>query len=168
MTKHQGPNQVLCAHNTPPSPPFFLFPSPAVTLVAWVATGYQFKTRKMTHAAQSKNQHTLGATHLKCESLSHSVMHNSCDLMDCSLPGSSVHRILEARILEWVAISFSSDPGITPRSPALQADSLLSEPPGKPKSLGFYLKRGTSLVVQGLRLQAPNAGEGRFNPSSGN
>ena len=30
-----------------------------------------------------------------------------CNLMDCSLPGSSVHGILQARILEWVAISFS-------------------------------------------------------------
>ena len=30
-----------------------------------------------------------------------------CDPMDCSLPGSSIHGILEARILEWVAISFS-------------------------------------------------------------
>ena len=30
-----------------------------------------------------------------------------CDPMDCSLPGSSVHRIFQARILEWVAISFS-------------------------------------------------------------
>ena len=30
-----------------------------------------------------------------------------CDPMDCSPPGSSVHRILQARILEWVAISFS-------------------------------------------------------------
>ena len=30
-----------------------------------------------------------------------------CDPMDCSLPDSSVHRILQARILEWVAISFS-------------------------------------------------------------
>ncbi|CAN0054593.1 unnamed protein product [Rangifer tarandus platyrhynchus] len=29
--------------------------------------------------------------------------------MDCSLPGSSVHEILQARILEWVAISFSSN-----------------------------------------------------------
>ena len=40
--------------------------------------------------------------------------------------------ILQARILEWVAISFSGDlpnPGIKPRSPALQADSLPSEPP---------------------------------------
>ena len=34
-------------------------------------------------------------------------MSDSCDPMDCSLPGSSVHRILQARILEWVAISFS-------------------------------------------------------------
>ena len=30
-----------------------------------------------------------------------------CDLMDCGLPGSSIHGILQARILEWVAISFS-------------------------------------------------------------
>ena len=30
-----------------------------------------------------------------------------CDAMDCSLPGSSVHGILQARMLEWVAIAFS-------------------------------------------------------------
>ena len=30
-----------------------------------------------------------------------------CDPMDCSLPGSSVHRILQARILELIAISYS-------------------------------------------------------------
>ena len=30
-----------------------------------------------------------------------------CDPMDCSLPGSSVHGILQARILEWVAMPFS-------------------------------------------------------------
>ena len=30
-----------------------------------------------------------------------------CDPMDCSLPGSSIHGILQARILEWVAIAFS-------------------------------------------------------------
>ena len=73
--------------------------------------------------------------------------------MDCSPPGSSIHGILQARILEWVAISFSRqeywsglpfpspgdlpDPGIKPGSPALQADTLTSEPPGlgKPKHL---------------------------------
>ena len=32
----------------------------------------------------------------------------SCDLMDCSLPGFSIHGILQARILWWVAISFSN------------------------------------------------------------
>ena len=31
-----------------------------------------------------------------------------CDPMDCSLPDSSVHGIFQARVLEWVAISFSS------------------------------------------------------------
>ena len=47
--------------------------------------------------------------------------------MDYSPPGSSVHGILQARILEWVAISFSRDfpdPGIEPVSPASQVDSL--------------------------------------------
>ena len=54
-----------------------------------------------------------------------------CNPMDCSLPGSSVHAISQARILEWVAIPFSQDsssPEINPGSPALQADSSLSEP----------------------------------------
>ena len=42
--------------------------------------------------------------------------------------------ILQARVLEWVAMPPSRDlpyPGIEPRSPTLQADSLPSEPPGK-------------------------------------
>ena len=34
-------------------------------------------------------------------------MFDSCDSVDCSPPGSSVHEILQVRILEWVAISFS-------------------------------------------------------------
>ena len=57
-----------------------------------------------------------------------------CDRMDCSLPGFSVHGIFQARVLEWVAISFSRDlpdPGIKPGSPALRADALPSEAPGK-------------------------------------
>ena len=58
-----------------------------------------------------------------------------CDPMDCSPPGSSVHGILQARILEWVALLFSrgsSQPGIEPRWPELQADPLLPEPGGSP------------------------------------
>ena len=58
-----------------------------------------------------------------------------CDPMDCSLPGFSVHGIFQARVPEWVTVSFSRgdlpDPGIEPGSPTLQADALSSEPPGK-------------------------------------
>ena len=50
-----------------------------------------------------------------------------CHPMDCSPLGSSVHGIFQARVLEWVAISFrgSFQPGIEPGSPALQADAFL-------------------------------------------
>ena len=53
-----------------------------------------------------------------------------CDPVDCNPSGSSVHGILQARIMEWVAISSPGDlpdPGIELRSPALQADDLPSE-----------------------------------------
>ena len=94
-------------------------------------------------------------------------MSDSCDSMDCSLPGSSVHGILQVRILEWVAISFSRgssqprnwtrvscitgkffttwatqeapwdlpNPGIKPRFPILQADSLSVSHKGSPRRL---------------------------------
>ena len=57
-----------------------------------------------------------------------------CDPMDCSLPGSSVHGISQAEY--WSGLPFPSpgdlpNPGIEPGSPALWADSLLSEPLGK-------------------------------------
>ena len=56
-----------------------------------------------------------------------------CDPMDHSLPGSSVHGILQQH---WSGLPFPSprdlpDPGIEPGSPALQADCLPTEPPGK-------------------------------------
>ena len=56
--------------------------------------------------------------------------------MDCSLPGSSVHGI--SRQEYWSGLPFPPpgnlpNPGIEPRSPALQADSLPPEPPGKPQ-----------------------------------
>ena len=54
-----------------------------------------------------------------------------CDPMDYV-----VHGILQARILEWVALSLLQgnlpNPGIEPRSPSLQADSLPTELSGKP------------------------------------
>jgi len=65
--------------------------------------------------------------------------------MNCSPPGSCVHGILQARILEWVAISSPGDlpdPEMEPRSPALQADSL-PKPPGR--VLNFFHWKAVSL-----------------------
>ena len=46
---------------------------------------------------------------LKCHAAAKSLQScpTLCDPMDCSLPGFSIHGILQARTLEWVAISFS-------------------------------------------------------------
>ena len=71
-----------------------------------------------------------------------------CDPMDCSPLGSSVHGILQERILEWVAMASSrvlpehvSFPNTSPVSPALQMDSVPTEPPGKPiKDFSTLLK----------------------------
>ena len=45
----------------------------------------------------------------RSESEGCSVVSDSLQLLDCSLPGSSVHGILQARILEWVAVPFSKE-----------------------------------------------------------
>ena len=58
-----------------------------------------------------------------------------CDPMNCSLPGSSAHGIVPARILEWVAISFSnagkekSESEVTESCPTL-SDPMDCSPPG--------------------------------------
>jgi len=74
------------------------------------------------------------------ESLFPPVLQKCCNQISLSFKvrfarGFPVHGILQARILEWVAIPFSGDlpnPSIEPRSPTWQSDSLPSEPPGKP------------------------------------
>jgi len=75
--------------------------------------------------------------------------------MDCSLPGSSFLGMLQARILESVAIPFSrgsSQPRIGPwrlgiGSPSLQVDSLPSESSGNP-GLGRYPEKGNGYPLQ--------------------
>ena len=57
--------------------------------------------------------------------------------------------ILQAGILEWIACPPPGNlpnPGITPRSPAPQVDSLLTEPPEKPKNTGV----GSLSLLQGV------------------
>ena len=71
---------------------------------------------------------------LCCAVVSRSVVSDSGDPMDCSVPHSSVHGILQAGILESVALPSPGDlpnPGIEPGSPAIQVNSLPTEPPGK-------------------------------------
>ena len=47
-----------------------------------------------------------------------------CDPIDCSLPGSSILGILQARVLEWGAIAFSSEPLATTNLLAVSVDLL--------------------------------------------
>ena len=76
-----------------------------------------------------------------------------CNPVDCSPPASSVHGILQVRILEWVAMS-SSRGSSQPRD-RLQEDSLLSEPSRKPKNTGV----GRLSLLQGIFLtQESNQG----------
>ena len=69
--------------------------------------------------------------------------------MDCSPPGSSVHGIFQARILEWIAISTLGvlpDPGIETESlasPALTGGFFTTAPPGKPR---YWLPRGIQFI----------------------
>ena len=81
-------------------------------------------------AVQQKLTHNCKST-----SESHSLMSDSWRPHGLYI----VYGILQARILERVAFPFCGDlpnPGIEPRSPALQADSLPAEPQGKPKNTG--------------------------------
>ena len=64
----------------------------------------------MTHSLQVRKRSTLLAVvsrFPKVKVLVAQLCPTLCDPMDCSLPGSSVHGIFQARILEWVAIPFS-------------------------------------------------------------
>ena len=83
-----------------------------------------------------------------------------CNLIDYSLPGSSVHGILQARILEWVTIS-SSRASSQPRDQRSlfclvlwQADSLPLVPPGKPP---YRKSQGLSSHICKMGLYYPVA-----------
>ena len=91
-----------------------------------------------------------------------SHVHLFCDPMDCSLLGSSVQGILQARILERVAISssrgFFQTQGLSPRLLCLlhrQAGSLPPVPPGNPHPTPWYLRL---LLVPWLSLSCHSEG----------
>ena len=82
-----------------------------------------------------------------------------CNLMDCSPPGSSVHGILQARILEWVAISFSrgsSQPRDQTQVSCVSYSASIfftTEPPGKPQQRGTESQFRKVLVPQMGKLK---------------
>ena len=79
-----------------------------------------------------------------------------CNPKDYSPPGFSVHGILHAGILEWVAIPFSrgfNNPRIEPGTPAFQADSLLFEPPGKKYLVWFKSSEFLKTCVGGSAVK---------------
>ena len=111
---------------------------------------YLFKYLNIPLKFEAKNSHSFMpppcslahiSVHKKRKSVSCSVVFNSFATpwtVDCSLSGSSVHGILQERILEHLYTGkLSPSPGDLPNPgikhgspPALQEDSLLSEPPG--------------------------------------
>ena len=123
---------------------------------SWVVSSFQclfFSGSESFHNVHGVLPGRKAMTNLESESEVAQSCPTLCDPVDCSPPGSSIHRILQARILEWVAISFSRGSSqsrdwtqvshiasihfnlwatIEPGSPTLQADALTSEPPGKP------------------------------------
>ena len=130
---------------------------------------------------QSSDSCTVGGTHWTKEwscwafSGSYAFAHCCCycsDTRSCPTlatlwavapPGSSVHGIFQARILEWVAISFSGDlpnPGIESVSSALAGGFFVAEKPGKPAfahPLPNYLRYSISLSLTGWPLPISQA-----------
>ena len=61
----------------------------------------------ISHDSPEKQNQQVIYTRVRVWWFSRSVVSDACDPVDCSPPGSSVHGILQARTLEWAAISFS-------------------------------------------------------------
>ena len=73
-----------------------------------------------------------------------------CDTLDCSPPSSTVHGILQARILKQVTISFSRDlpdPGIETASPAMANGFFTTQPPGQPLCITEQVNKGLYCFV---------------------
>ena len=73
-----------------------------------------------------------------------------CDPMNCNLPDSSVHGILQARILEWLPLPSPGDlpnPGMDPSSPT--GGYFTNEPQGKPKSM--YFNQGQTYFIPQIK-----------------
>ena len=96
-------------------------------------------------------------------------MSDSCDRMDCSPPGSSVHRIFQARVLEWAAISFFNDKDSVQFSSSVMSNSATawtaacqaflsitnSRSPPKPMSIKLMMLSNHLIFCHPLLLPPP-------------
>ena len=85
----------------------------------------------------------------------------------CNPLDYTAHGILQARMLEWVAVPFfrgSSQPRDGTRSPTLQADSLPAEPQGKPKNTGVGILRLGLVILNTVHLMILPPPEDLPNP----
>ena len=81
---------------------------------------HRWQPTRLRHLWDSPGKNTGVGCHflLQCVKVkSENEVSQSCltlsNPMDCSLPGSSIHGIFQARVLEWVAIAFSIDPSLS-------------------------------------------------------
>jgi len=92
---------------------------------------YSLKSLQPSPSSTESKSLFFTSVKVKSESVTQTCL-TLCDSMDYTVRG-----ILQAGILDWIAFPFSresSQPGIEPRSPTLQTDSLPAEPQGKPLS----------------------------------
>ena len=112
------------------------FPNPIISIRSWgnmtQIPNVGHSTKRWTTLLKTgkviKNKEGLRNCHSQVKVI------QLCPIL-CDPMNYTVHGILQGRILEWVGFPFSRgspNPGINPRSPALQADSLPAEPQGKP------------------------------------
>ena len=98
--------KVVVAHVTECCAPALLLPQSHQDTVGLegLTPGVQATSQCISHLHCVTNHHSLK---VKVSKLLTQSCQTLCNAMDCSLPGSSIHKILQARILEWVAIPFS-------------------------------------------------------------
>ena len=92
------------------------------------------KRRSISHVNRERETETTLRNRLHVGSVTQSCL-TLCDPIDCGPPGSSARGISQARILEWVAISFSRGSSLhrdQTHVPALASKFFTSEAPGSP------------------------------------
>ena len=103
--------QLCCSLNTIPSPTEYLCCSLKTEFLLYQGTSIlALKAFSELNELSPPTTHTIEVCVCVCVCVCVLVAQSCptlCNLMDCSPPGSSAHRILQARILEWVSIPFS-------------------------------------------------------------